>query len=231
MKIAGLLKSSLIDFPGYVAAVIFTQGCNFRCGFCHNPELLDITDNSKLLDTEEILKFLEQRKGKLDGVVITGGEPTMQSELYAFIKKIKELGFLVKLDTNGTNPKVLKQLLENECIDFIAMDIKGPLENYESICGKTNLISIKESIDLVKNSGLEYEFRTTVLPFYHKVSDFELVGELLKGAKKYTIQGFRPQITLESDLKTQRPFNLDELKEIGEIAKKYVNEVRIIPNL
>lgn len=230
MKIAGLVKSSLIDYPGKVAAVVFTQGCNFHCGFCHNPDLIPI-DSEASIATDEVLAFLEKRKNILDGIVITGGEPMVQPDLSLFMKRLKDMGYLVKLDTNGSNPGALAKVISDGLVDYIAMDIKGPLENYENICGHIDTAKISESIGIIMDSGLDYEFRTTVLPHYHALSDFHKVGELIKGAKCYTIQGFRPQITYDKKLSTERSFTLDELSEIAEIMKKYVSKVVVHDNL
>ena len=189
-KIGGFQKSTLIDYPGKIAAIVFTQGCNFRCGYCHNPELLDLKSDSKL-SVQYILDFLKTRKGKLDGVVITGGEPTMQAGLYEFIKSVKSLGFLVKLDTNGSNPETIKKLVSDSLIDYIAMDIKAPLEKYKSIVGVgIDTDKIKQSIEIIMNSGIEYEFRTTVVKSLLSFDDILKMGEMIKGADKYYLQKF-----------------------------------------
>lgn len=230
MKIAGLIKTSLIDFPGNIAAVVFTQGCNFRCGFCHNPDLLDI-QQPEAVSEENFFEFLKERQNILDGVVITGGEPTLQTDLIDFIKKIRELGFKVKLDTNGTNPKVLKSLIDLKLIDYVAMDIKGPLESYKKICGPVNLDSIKKSLEILQEGDVAYEFRTTVLPYYHSLEDFELIGQLVNGAPRYVVQGFRPEITYLKELSQEKPFTIRELQEIKNILKKHVKEVDIFDNM
>jgi pyruvate formate lyase activating enzyme len=230
MKIAGLVKTSLIDYPGKIAAVIFTQGCNFRCGFCHNPDLIPITNKTLEMSESEVLDFLNSRKGRLEGVVVTGGEPTIQKDLPEFLNKIKEMGYFVKLDSNGSNPKLLKDLLKMKLLDYIAMDIKGGEEGYKDICGFTNLAAIKESIDIIMSSGVDYEFRTTVLPFYHSPSDFENIGKMVKGARLYTVQGFRPEITYEKKLSNEKRFSEKDLNEIAEILKGYVKKVSIHPN-
>jgi pyruvate formate lyase activating enzyme len=230
MKIAGLVKSSLIDYPGKVAAVVFTQGCNFKCGFCHNPELVP-PGATGIIDDDYFFNFLKVRAGKLDGVVITGGEPTIQSDLYEVISKIKALGYSVKLDSNGTNPDILEKLLGDKLLDYVAMDIKGPLENYEKICGNTNIKAVARSIKLIMNSGIDYEFRTTVLPYYHSFDDFHKIGELIKGAKAYNIQGFRSGVVLDPTLTNERHFTHVELEKIKDIMSKYVDNVGIRENL
>ncbi|MDR1123713.1 MAG: anaerobic ribonucleoside-triphosphate reductase activating protein [Elusimicrobiota bacterium] len=165
MTIGGLLKFSMIDFPGSISAIVFTQGCNLRCGYCHNPELIaqrPQTAGEPDWEEADVLYYLEKRRGALDGLVITGGEPSIQPDLKDFIVKVKAMGYLVKLDTNGTSPSVLKDLLDNKLLDFVAMDIKAPFEKYAAICGvPVDMEKIKASINLLQNSGLPYELRTT----------------------------------------------------------------------
>ena len=230
MKIAGLVRSSLIDYPGKVAAVVFTQGCNFRCGFCHNPDLIKSENKGLEIPETEILEFLKTRVGKLDGVVITGGEPLIQPDIVDFISKIKILGFAVKLDTNGSSPDKLSKLITNKLIDYIAMDIKGPVTKYGQICAYVNTKVIQQSIKTIMDSGLPYEFRTTVLPAYHDEADFIEIGKMIKGSKLYTIQGFRPQITLDPTLKTAASFSELQLRSIADIISPYVEKVVIHPN-
>lgn len=229
MRLGGLVKSSLIDYPGRVSCVVFTQGCNFRCGFCHNPNLIPGGEGN--LSEVELFEFLESRKGKLDGVVITGGEPTIQSDLEKFISRIKDHGFSIKLDTNGGNPGVLKSLIDEELIDFVAMDIKGPVEKYSQISRFDDAEKIKESIKIIIESGLPHEFRTTILPAYHEISDFHKMGELIKGAQRYAIQGFRDEITFDKTLKGSKKFDRDDLDQIAEIMRQYVSEVTIRENI
>ncbi|MEI7690745.1 MAG: anaerobic ribonucleoside-triphosphate reductase activating protein [bacterium] len=229
MEISGLVKTSLIDYPGKIAAVIFTQGCNFHCGFCHNPDLINMTKGS--LTEREVIDFLEKRIDTLDGVVITGGEPTVHKDIELLIKKIKEMGFLVKLDTNGSDPVKLMSLIEKELVDYIAMDIKGPLDKYSIITAYMNKKVIQESIKIIMMSGIKFEFRTTVLPYYHELSDFNQIGELIKGAPLYTIQGFRPQITYNKKLQKEEIFTTKELEEIKQVMENYVDKVVIHENL
>lgn len=229
MKIAGLVKTSLIDYPGKLSAVIFTQGCNFRCGFCHNPDLIP-TNGEEQVSEIELFQFLASREGVLEGVVVTGGEPTIHADLPQFISKIKEFGYSVKLDSNGSNPKALKDLIQAKLIDFVAMDIKGPAESYDKISHFSDTENINESIKLIMESGLGYEFRTTVLPFFHKISEFEEVGKLINGAKRYAIQGFKPTVTFDKALRDAIPFNNEELEKIAKIMRRYVKEVTIRQN-
>lgn len=228
MLITGLQKTSLVDFPNKIAAVIFTSSCNFYCGFCHNPELVDPNQKLPEIPEQEILEFLEKRKKILDGVVITGGEPIIYNDLPEFIKKIKKLGLLIKLDTNGTNPEMTKKLLTNKLISYIAMDIKGPLSKYEKITNRSvDLEKIKKSVDLIKKSGIDYEFRTTVVPTLLKKKDFQEIGKWLKGSKNYYLQQFRNQKTLDPKLKNVQPYLEEKLYEFAKIMKKYVKNVAV----
>lgn len=162
MKIVGFEKSSLIDYPGKISAVVFTQGCNFRCSYCHNPQLVYPHLFTQLLSIDGIFEFLEIRKKLLDAVTISGGEPTLQKGLIPFIERIKNMGFLVKLDTNGSMPDILKKILTNGLIDFVAMDIKAPFEKYDRVCDVgVYIIKIKESIRMIEASGISFQFRTT----------------------------------------------------------------------
>lgn len=162
MKIVGFEKSSLIDYPGKISAVVFTQGCNFRCSYCHNPQLVYPHLFTQLLSIDGIFEFLEIRKKLLDAVTISGGEPTLQRGLIPFIERIKNMGFLVKLDTNGSMPDILKEILTNGLIDFVAMDIKAPFEKYDRVCDVgVCIIKIKESIRMIEASGISFQFRTT----------------------------------------------------------------------
>lgn len=192
MIFGGLQELTLIDYPGKIAATVFTIGCNFRCYYCHNPELVlpEKIKNTKTLSEEEILNFLKGRKGLLQGLCITGGEPTLENDLLDFIKQVKALNFLVKLDTNGSNPEVLKNLLENKLLDYIAMDIKAPLAKYAMVAGvEIDLNYIQESIKLVRQSGLEYEFRTTIAPGLTAQDILDIVP-LIEGADNYYLQVF-----------------------------------------
>ena len=162
MKIGGLIKFTLIDFPGRPAAVIFTQGCNFRCRYCHNPELVYPHLFTPPVAEEEIFSFLQRRQGTLEGVVVSGGEPTLHEDLPAFMSRIKSLGYQVKLDTNGSRPDMVQELIDKKLVDYIAMDLKAPLEKYRAITEvDTNTDTLLRSMDLIRQSGLEYEFRTT----------------------------------------------------------------------
>lgn len=217
--IGGIQRTSLLDFPDKISAIVFTQGCNFNCGYCHNPDLL----NSKkdIYSTDVFFEFLDKRKGKLDGVVITGGEATLQPELIPFIKEVKARGFLVKLDTNGYRPDVLKEALE--LVDYVAMDIKAPLEKYSEITNiEVDVEKIKESINLLKNSKIPYEFRTTVMKSQLNYDDFRNIGELIKGTKNYFLQKFEAKTQINDEtLKNEVSYSNEDFKEIIEILKEY----------
>lgn len=189
MNIAGVQKVTLLDYPGKVACEIFTQGCNFECPFCQNSSLIPITNTGEFSE-EEIFEYLNLRKNILDGVVITGGEPTVQKDLKSFIKKIKDLGLLVKLDTNGGNPKVLQELIDEKLVDYVAMDIKNIFNKYNITAGKKiNLDNIKKSIEILKASKIDYEFRTTIIKEMHSLDDIVSICKLV-GNAKYYLQNF-----------------------------------------
>lgn len=215
MKIYGLQKLTLLDYPGKTACTIFTGGCNFRCPFCHNALLVTDIDSSNTYTEEYILDFLAKRKGLLDGVCITGGEPLIQGDIAEFMKKIKELGYKVKLDTNGTFPERLEELLENRLVDYVAMDIKNSKEKYAQTAGikNLNLSDIEKSINILKSSDIDYEFRTTIVKEFHTVSDIENIAEWIKGAKAYFLQNFEDSGNLiGTNLSAVEMHTLDEMK-------------------
>lgn len=228
MQIAGLQKSSLVDYPSKIAAVIFTLGCNFRCDYCHNPNILTAVSSDNLFDEAAVFDFLISRKGRLDAVVISGGEPTLQKDLATVFEKIKSLGFLTKLDTNGTNPDLLEQLINKRLIDYAAMDIKAPLEKYPQITNsKTDISKIQKSIDILKNSNIGYEFRTTVVKSQLGYEDFESIGRLIKGAQKYYLQKFKPDITYNPDFSKEKTYTDEEFLKIKTMLEKYIHTVFI----
>ena len=221
MIIGGLQKTSLLDFPEKIAAIVFTMGCNFRCGYCHNPEL--INGEAKI---EEVFEFLKTRQGKLDGVVITGGEPCLQKDLPEFIKQVKELGFAVKLDTNGSFPEMLEKVLPD--LDYVAMDIKAPLEKYSQIVNvDVDTSKILKSIEVLKNGEVAYEFRTTVVKSQLSFEDFEKIGQLIQGAPRYYLQKFVASKILDKSLENEKTYSTEEFERIIDILKSYVKaEVR-----
>lgn len=192
MRISGLQKMTLLDFPGLVACTVFLPGCNLRCPFCHNASLvLPERMTEPAMSQEELLAFLESRTGKLDGVCITGGEPTMHKDLPILLRQIKDMGFRVKLDTNGTRPQVLRQLLAQGLPDYIAMDIKNSPDRYRETCGGVEVLpQVRESAALIMESGIDYEFRTTVASPLHSPGELAEIGRWLQGAKAYFIQKF-----------------------------------------
>lgn len=193
MEIHGFNKTTLLDYPGHVAATVFTGGCNFRCPFCHNAGLVLDPAGQELIAQEEVLAYLQKRRGILEGVCVTGGEPALQRDLKDFIKKVKELGYLVKLDTNGYHPELLWELLEEKLLDYAAMDIKASRENYSRACGlqRIDLARIEESVGILKSCEIPYEFRTTVVKGIHRVEEFDAIGRWLEGSRAYYLQGFQ----------------------------------------
>lgn len=193
MKICGLNKTTLLDFPGKVAATIFLAGCNFRCPFCHNSSLVLGGIEQPEISQDKILDFLKKRKGILDGVCITGGEPTLQKSLPDFLYKIRELGYEIKLDTNGSHPQMLQSLWDNGLVNQIAMDIKSSQESYPLVAGvdHVDLRAICDSVDFLMSSGIGYEFRTTVVRQLHREEDFYSIRQWLAGAKSYYLQAYR----------------------------------------
>jgi len=216
MQIGGFQKFSLIDYPGKVSCVIFTQGCNFRCPFCHNRELVANSDFREPLPDGSIIDFLRERVGRLEGVVITGGEPTLQSDLVDFVRTIKSLGFVVKLDTNGSRPDVLAQLFEERLIDYVAMDIKAPLEKYDQLSAVTvDKAKIKESIRLILENGPEHQFRTTMVKPFITEEDLIDISTLIQSSPHYTLQEFFPaESILNRSLLDQGHFTSDELEDM-----------------
>ena len=236
MKIGGLQKLTLVDYPGKVAATVFLIGCNFRCGFCHNPELVNRSGEQIEIAEKEFFEFLKEKQGLIDGVCITGGEPTIYPDLIDFIKKIRSMEFLIKLDTNGSNPEVLEKLFAEKLLDFVAMDIKTSAEKYEKIhpvksrdAGSPEAIfnRVKKSVEIIKNSGIDYEFRTTVVPGLVEKEDIEKIGKWLKGAKKIALQQFRNQKVLDEKFKKTQPYSDKAIKEFAKILEKNIKEVEI----
>ena len=188
--IGGLQKVTLLDYPGKVACTVFLTGCNLRCPYCHNPDLVLTKDNGKYISEKEFFEFLLSRKGKLDGVCITGGEPTLYPNLTNLIRRIREMGFLVKLDSNGTVPEILKPLLREKLLDYVAIDIKNAPSQYAETCGADVIEYVEKSVALLKNSNIDYEFRTTVCHPFHSPKCLEEIGRWLRNAKRYYIQPF-----------------------------------------
>ncbi len=222
MQIGGLQKLTLIDYPGRLAATVFLCGCNFHCRFCYNSELVlpqKIKKQPKISE-KEFFSFLKERKNLLEGIVLSGGEPCIHQDLPDFIKKIKKLGYLVKLDTNGSNPEMIKKLINDNFLDYIAMDIKAPKGKYRKICKKrVNIKNIERSVKFLKNSNIDFEFRTTVVPAILEKEDILKIARWISPAKKYFLQNFRPEKTIDSKFEKIKPYPqeymLDILKAIA----------------
>lgn len=193
MKIYGFQKTTLLDYPGHIAATVFTGGCNFRCPFCQNASLVLMPESQPLVSEEDVLAHLRKRQGILEGICISGGEPTLEKDLREFILQCRELGCLVKLDTNGYRPEILGEFLREGILDYVAMDIKASPENYARAtgCPECDMERIKESIRLLRTSGISHEFRTTVVKGIHSVTEFEEIGRLLAGSPVYYLQAYR----------------------------------------
>lgn len=193
MKLFGLEKLSLVDFDGFVSATVFTGGCNFRCGFCHNSPLVTAVNTLKEIGEDYVLDFLKSRIGLLEGLCITGGEPTLEKDLPVFCQKVKDLGYKIKLDTNGTNPNVIKTLVENNLIDYVAMDIKSSLSNYAQVIGfsKYDTSEVEKSVEYLINGSFPFEFRTTLIKEFHTEQVIKDIAKWIKGTKKYYMQKFK----------------------------------------
>ncbi|MCK9230986.1 MAG: anaerobic ribonucleoside-triphosphate reductase activating protein [Syntrophales bacterium] len=219
-----LQKFSLIDYPGRICAVLFAVGCNFRCPWCHNPDLVRGFPPDRLVPVKAVLEFLETRRGKLEGVTITGGEPTLQGErLSSLAAAVKDLGFAVKVDTNGSRPAVLRDLAENGLVDYIAMDVKGPREAWPILAGgAVDYGAIDESIDFIMTSGVDYEFRTTLVGHLLTPDDIERAAERLAGAGRYVLQRFVPSASLDPDFPKQDAFTGWERAAVLERVRRWV---------
>lgn len=225
MQIYGFNKTTLLDYPEHVAATVFTGGCNFRCPFCHNGGLVLSPNWEERIEEEEVLSYLKKRQGILEGVCITGGEPTLQKDLRDFICKVKDMGYLVKLDTNGYRPQVLWNLMQEGLLDYVAMDIKASKENYAVAAGVEGLdISrIEESVGILKGGKVPYEFRTTVVKGIHSIEEFEEIGQFLAGSRAYYLQQYR-----ENDnviVQGYDAFSKAEMESMALLARKYIDKV------
>ncbi len=230
MKIGGINTLTLLDFPGKIAAIVFTAGCNFRCGYCHNVQFVDPEQIEKIsghfIPEEKVFNFLDERKGLIDGLVVSGGEPTIWPDLPEFFAKVKEKGFLTKLDTNGTNPEMLKKLFAADLLDYVAMDIKMPLAEYEALAGTMPPAEIlKKSVELIKDSGVDYEFRTTVIDEFHDEDVMKRIFDDIGEVKKFTIQNFRPEKTLDTKFGSFSPCGKEKLATLAQVAQKYTKNL------
>ena len=238
LEIKGFIEMSMLDWDGKIVSTIYLPKCNFRCPFCQNAGLVLKPEQYNTIILETIKNYLSGHKGGVDGVCISGGEPCLYDGLEDFIKEVKNIGMLVKLDTNGSFPKVLKKLIDastplsinpeqSRRVDYVAMDIKGPLEegSYAGSCGvkdKKILENVKESIKIIMGSGIDYEFRTTVVPGLHKKEDILKIAKYIKGAKKYALQNFRPQNTLDPEYLKIKPYSAEQLNEMCDVVSRYV---------
>ncbi len=221
MKIHGLQKMTLLDFPGHVACTVFLGQCDFRCPFCHNFELVDGTAPA-IMDDEELFSFLSKRKGLLDGVAVTGGEPCIHKDLPDLLRRVREMGFQTKVDTNGNHPKMLCQLLEERLVDYVAMDIKNSPEKYAMTAGleQLDLSKIRESIALLEGSSVPHEFRTTIVKEFHEEADFHGIGEMIRGAKQYFLQSFTDRESVPyGNLHSHAP---EDIRKFAQIMSEYV---------
>lgn len=227
MDIAGLQKNTLLDYPGKIACTVFLAGCNLRCPFCHNPSLvLPGRAEPPAMGEGELLAFLKKRRGLLEGVCITGGEPTLHRDLRSLVEKITALGYPVKLDTNGTNPKMLRQLLEAGLLSYVAMDIKNAPGEYQKTCGGADVVEqVEESVKILRNAGIPYEFRTTVVKPLHTVQSMQALGQWISGAEAYFIQNFRDT----GDLVGQglSAFSQEELKQLQKAVLPYLPNAQL----
>ncbi len=227
MKAAYLQKTSFIDYPGRISAVVFTQGCNFRCPYCHNPELVVPERYCGTIRIEDIFSFLEKRRGKLDAVVITGGEPTLQADLVPFMQRIRSMGFLVKLDTNGSRPQVLREVIARGLPDYVAMDVKAPWDKYAFVAGSpVDITDIGASVELIMGSGIPYEFRTTLVRSLLDPDDVMGIGRAIRGASLYVLQRFAASKHVESSYTDMAPMTDDQIatlvRDLGPLVERCI---------
>lgn len=225
LPIGGVQKLSLVDYPGHPAATIFTIGCNMRCGYCHNPELVLPERYLDPIPVDDVLEFLRGRIGRLDACAITGGEPTMHDGLIDFCRELKKIGYLIKLDSNGTHPKMLGSMIDEGLIDFVAMDVKAPLNRYREVVARPiDTGAIAESIGLIKSSGIAHEFRTTIVKSQLSPGDIEDIGRLIDGAERYAFQRFVPGKTLSPQFEFEQSYTDEEIDLMKKTMQKYVKQ-------
>jgi pyruvate formate lyase activating enzyme len=232
MKLSAIQRFTMLDYPDKVACVAFTPGCNMRCGFCHNPEFVlpeQIRElSSGFIAEKTFFNFLDQRRGLLEGVVVSGGEPTIWQDLPKFLRTIKDKGFLTKLDTNGNHPEMLERLIREHLVDYVAMDVKTSLSKYSMLVGGgVTGVAIKKSIQLLKTAGIPYEFRTTLIKEVHSEAVLHDMAELLSGAERYYLQTFRPGHTLHPIFATYHPFSGQEMQEIARRFRNVAKHVDV----
>jgi pyruvate formate lyase activating enzyme len=230
VKIAGFIKTTLLDWDGMVACTVYMAGCNLRCPYCHNKAIVVEPDRVESIGESAVLGYIEENSDFIDGAVVSGGEPLMNTDIGNFLKKIKAMNVKVKIDTNGSFPDRLDDLIGAGLVDMVALDIKSSLvkERYDAVAGASaDIESIKKSISVIINSGIEHEFRTTAVPVYVKEDDIRNICENLKGAKRYRIHQFRNKVTLNDSLSVLDPYPESRLIGMAEIAKEYVGDVKI----
>jgi len=227
--IRGFIENTLIDWEGKIAAEVFLPGCNFRCGVCHARYLLESSPNDESIPLDAVRSALRRRKGWIDGIVISGGEPTLQPELADLIRLFRQDGLLVKLDTNGSRPEVIERLIAEKLLDYVAMDVKGPLgQRYSEIAGvEVDIDSIRHSIELLISSDIAYEFRTTLCPAQLDPDAVEATALGIRGAALYYLQGFRPLNCLNSELNSVAPYNPDQLRDLCRRCSKYIRQCAV----
>lgn len=228
LPIKGVQKLSLIDYPRRLCATIFLGSCNFRCPYCYNSKIVLEPDSLPTIPERDILELLRERRGFLDGLCVGGGEPTIHRELPRFLLRVKSLGLLVKLDTNGSRPKMLEELLKRRLVEYVAMDIKAPLRRYHEVVGREiPLSAINKSISLLRRGSVDYEFRTTAVPGLVSENDLLEIAEFLRGSKRYVIQQFRPVKTLDPSFKGVKPYSRKGLQRFCERVSPYFGECKI----
>jgi len=227
MKIGGFQKTSLLDYPDRISAIVWTVGCNFKCPFCYNKNLVD--GNIELFNEDEVLSFLKKRKGMLEALSISGGEPLLQKDIADFTAKVKKLGYLVKIDTNGMFPEVLKELIDRNLVDYVSMDVKAPKKKYSQLTGvKTDIKKIEKSIDIIRHAAPDYEFKTTFVPELLTKEDIVKIAQWLKGSKKYYLQQFKTDVPLiSSKLEKISPYPREYLMETLEAIKPHFKKCEV----
>lgn len=229
VELKGWVRTSLVDYPDHIATVLFTGGCNFRCPMCHNADLVLHASEIPTLSEAEVLDFLARRRGLVDGVVITGGEPTLDLHLPGFLRRLRSVGLDIKLDTNGYRPHVLQALLGRGLVDFVAMDVKASPGKYALLAGRraVDVERINRSVALLRESGIDYEFRTTVVPQLLDEEDIECIARWLAGAERYVLQQFRPVNTLDPAWQEVLPYPVGRLRAMADLATKWVSHVAL----
>ena len=229
LPIKAVQKLSLVDYPGRLCSVIFLGGCNFRCGYCYNVDLVLHPEKIPSISEGEVLDLLAERFGLVDGVCLTGGEPALHGGIFDFVQKVKDIGYSIKIDTNGSRPEILRHLTRKGLVDYVAMDVKAPLERYAEVAGvEVDPRAIEKSIDLIRGADADYEFRTTVLPTIVTRKEILGIARYLRGAKRYFLQQFEPKNAIDPNLKDCQRFTVDELNSIRQECNAYLpTSVRI----